>query len=307
MIDNSKEFSGVRCRVCGGGGNSHLCQTFNEHSQTRWLENYRCNDCGSVFVGNQIQDRELAEAYASLDEAAYYAEVADASAKKFSGAARELAGLAGFSADLLDIGGGDGAFLRALRAQGFSSLSMHEIPGSKIADTPGLLRRCYRDFDYATLPSSAFDVVTLMDVMEHVPDPGATLAAARRVLRPGGVLYLHTPVVTRLDRVMHAVQKLPALGAAGRTWQRARTSIFHLQNYTPRSLSLLMQRHGFEIVRLDCRNELSWPLERYVRVYLAEKKGLPKSLIPIVAFLLSPIARSGMNANKGVLIARARG
>lgn len=167
------------------------------------------------------------------------------------------------------------------------------------------MRAAYRDTEYATIPDAAFDAVTMMDVMEHVPNPDATLAAAARVLRPGGILYLHTPVVTALDRVMHFVQKLPLLGRIGRAWQPARTSIFHLQNYTPRALRLLLARHGFEIMQLRCVNELSWPLERYVRVYLVEKCGMPKAFGPLIGFLLGPMLRSRLNANKAVLMARS--
>jgi SAM-dependent methyltransferase len=294
----------VVCRVCGSRNNAYLCRTFNEHSRTKWLDNFRCLDCGSVFIGNVISDEELAGAYSTVDEAAYYRETADASAPKFNKAAQDLSRVVSHSAEILDIGGGNGAFVRALRAQGFTNLSIHEIPGADLPELASLTRHVYRDTDYATVPSASFDAITMMDVMEHVPSPDWTIAAAKRMLRPGGVLYLHTPVVTPLDRAMHAIQKLPLVGSIGRAWQRARTSIFHLQNYTARSLSLLMAKNGFEIVALRQTNELSWPVARYVRIYLIEKRGLPKALAPLLVLLLTPFIRSRLNANKGVLTAR---
>ena len=66
------------------------------------------------------------------------------------------------------------------------------------------------------------------------------------------------------------------------------------------------ERRGFEVVRLDCINELSWPLARYVRVYLIEKRGLPKAFGPVIVLLLKPFVRSRLNANKGVLVAQVR-
>lgn len=294
----------IACRVCGSGRAAFLCETFNADSSTAWLRHYRCRACGSVFIGNAIADDELAQAYAAFDAATYYRETAASSAVKFGQAAAEVAGLIAPSARLLDIGGGDGAFVRALRARGFTDLSIHDIPGGDWPDLGGVVRAVYRDTDYATIAGAAFDAVTLMDVMEHVASPDATVAAAARVLRPGGLVYLHTPVVTWLDRLMHGLQKLPLLGRIGRAWQPARTSVFHLQNYTPRALRGLMARHGFAVTRLDCRNELTSPVARYVRVYLIDKRGLPKRWERPLAAMLTPVIRSRLNANKAVLVAR---
>src|SRR5208282_6419691 len=43
------------------------------------------------------------------------------------------------------------------------------------------------------LPAASFDVVTLTDVIEHVPQPSGLLSEIYRVLRPGGVLLIVTP------------------------------------------------------------------------------------------------------------------
>ena len=167
-----------------------------------------------------------------------------------------------------------------------------------------MVREIYRDSDFASIPAESFDIVTMMDVMEHVVRPAQALASAKRMLRPGGVLYLHTPVVTALDRIIHVFLRVPLLGRLARLWQRARTSIFHLQNYTPRALTLLAEREGFEVLRVESINELSWPLDLYVRVYLVEKAGLPRKMTPLVTAIAAIFVRSRLHANKGVLVAR---
>jgi SAM-dependent methyltransferase len=292
------------CRVCRSRDVAFLCETVNEHSRTRLLHHFRCRSCGSVFVGDDIGGDELAEAYDSFDEQKYYAETTQASGAKFAAVARDVAALAPHHAAILDLGGGNGAFIRALKAEDFSNLSIHEIPGGDLGGLSGLVRHVYRDTDYSTVPSDAFDVVTMMDVMEHVPRPAETMAAVKRILRRDGILFLHTPVVTALDRLMHFSLKLPGFGRLARLWQRARTSIFHLQNYTPRSLALLAEREGFTVLRVAPINELSWPLALYVRVYLVDKAGLPRALVPMVTAVAALLVRSPLHANKGVLVAR---
>jgi SAM-dependent methyltransferase len=45
----------------------------------------------------------------------------------------------------------------------------------------------------ARLESESFDVITLMDVIEHVAEPSPLIDEIYRVLRPGGVIFLVTP------------------------------------------------------------------------------------------------------------------
>jgi 2-polyprenyl-3-methyl-5-hydroxy-6-metoxy-1,4-benzoquinol methylase len=45
----------------------------------------------------------------------------------------------------------------------------------------------------AAFPPESFDVVTLMDVIEHVPEPVELMREIYRILRPGGVVFIVTP------------------------------------------------------------------------------------------------------------------
>jgi SAM-dependent methyltransferase len=84
----------------------------------------------------------------------------------------------------------------------------------------------------AELPEAAYDAVVMGDVIEHLPSPGGALERVHRSLRPGGVLYLALP-----DAGSRVAQ---ALGA--RWWSVLPT---HVQYFTQRSLSRLLDRHGF--------------------------------------------------------------
>lgn len=295
----------AECRVCGSGRIQFLCNTHNEHSNTKTIKHYRCGDCGSVFVGNDVQSEELGVAYSSMDSQKYYEETASENRKKGETSIRHLKAHVNPDARIIDIGAGNGTFVSLLHEAGFQDVSAHEIPDSDLSKIEGIAREIYRDFDYSSIPSESFDVVTLLDVVEHVIDPSYLIRMCSRVLKPNGVIYFHTPVVTKTDRMMHAFQKLPVLKKIGTIWQRGRTSIFHLENYTPKSLTLLLENAGFGDIQVDVKNELSWPVSRYVRIYLLEKQGLPGFLAPAFVPCFYPLlATDALNANKAIACAR---
>jgi SAM-dependent methyltransferase len=87
--------------------------------------------------------------------------------------------------------------------------------------------------------SGPFDVIVLLDVIEHLPDPHATMAALARALAPGGVI-----VVTTGDFASLAAR---ALGSA---W-RLMTPPQHLWFFTPRSMDRLAAGADLEVASLD--------------------------------------------------------
>lgn len=293
------------CKICGSASR-YLCQTPNEHSRTNRLHHYRCTACGMVFVGDRVDNEELGEAYGTQQGGAYYEETKVETERKLQTSIEDLRRLASPDSHIIDLGTGNGRFIEMLLDAGFRHVDGHDIPSS--TDFSQLQQRgstIYRDFDYSTIPAGSYDVVTLLDVAEHVPDPIFLFRGCHRILKPGGVVYVHTPVVTRMDRTMHLMQKLPVLRKVGQTWQRGRTSIFHLQNYTRDAMNKVLGDAGFADISVDIRNELSWPVSRYVRVYLCQKLGLPEGLAPVLAPLFYPLlATNAFNANKAIAWAR---
>jgi SAM-dependent methyltransferase len=303
------ELDNIHCKICGDLA-TFICTTRNEHGSVEEIQNYRCPKCGLVFVSNVLTDNQLNEAYSTLDLESYYSEIREENAAKIKSACVAMKDLAAGSLSkfILDIGCGNGQFLQELREEGYVSLAGHEIPGADLRHLEVIGIRVYRDMDWSCVPSGAFDVITMLDVAEHVKDPVKLFEECFRMLRVGGYLYFHTPVVTKLDRSMHLVARLPVIGKLGRIWQRGRTSIFHLQNYTDKSFRFALSKVGFREIQIHKRNELSWPLRRYVRVYLCEKQHLPPSLAPILAPFFYPLlATDFFNSNKGIVTARKTG
>jgi SAM-dependent methyltransferase len=75
-------------------------------------------------------------------------------------------------------------------------------------------------------------VVTLVDVIEHVPDPRRLVREAHGLLRPGGLLLVVTPDVSSI-----------AARAFGRRWWHYR--IAHVGYFSPGTLDLLLSASGF--------------------------------------------------------------
>lgn len=293
----------VPCKVCGGSSHS-LCELSNEASSTKVLSIYRCSSCGIVFVGNTITTEELAQAY-NRDWTDYFKTIEHENRQKMLHSVADIRRLAPADPYVLDIGAGSGMFTQEFHKAGFTRLAAHEIPGSKLGHLEAIGCKVYQDFNYQCLPSNSFDVVTLLDVAEHVVNPQLLFDACFRVLKPGGLVYFHTPVVALMDRVIHGLLRIPGLRAAGHMWQRGRTNVYHLQNFTPAALRSLLSKSGFVDTVVETRNELSWPLWAYVQVYITQRFGWPPFLAKMLAPFFWPfLATDLLNSNKAIAWAR---
>lgn len=96
---------------------------------------------------------------------------------------------------LLDVGCAFGWALDAARERGFTTagVEISEYAARRAAQRHEI-RRDIRDFDDAS-----FDVVTLVDVIEHIRDPLSLLSETHRVLKPGGIALLTTPDLSSLS------------------------------------------------------------------------------------------------------------
>lgn len=111
---------------------------------------------------------------------------------------RERASLAGQRC--LDVGCGAGLLCESLAREGA------DVTGIDLADESLIVARLhlsetginnvtYRRAtaeDMASANPGAYDIVTCLEVLEHVPDPASTIAACAQLARPGGHLFFST-------------------------------------------------------------------------------------------------------------------
>jgi len=142
----------------------------------------------------------------------------------------------GRAATLLDIGCGDGSFLREMAHRGW------QVSGVDFDSEAVALTRARHGLDVrvGTAESVAasgekYDVVTASHVIEHVPDPIQFLRNCGRLLRPGGRVILRTPNSASFGHRKY-----------GRDW-RGLEPPRHLQLFTTLSLSACAIKAGLRI------------------------------------------------------------
>jgi SAM-dependent methyltransferase len=137
---------------------------------------------------------------------------------------------------LLDVGCGSGAFLAQMALLGWRTQGVDPDQSAvAAAHEAGLsvTQGTVADLD-PSVHAGAYDAVTLSHVIEHLHDPAEDLRRIRRLLRPGGLLWIATP-------------NLEALGLRrfGRDWVNLDPPR-HLVLFTRKSLERLVRDAGFE-------------------------------------------------------------
>jgi len=100
---------------------------------------------------------------------------------------------------VLDVGCGGGIFSEAMTALGA------EVTGIDMGEAPLAVAKLHLeesglsvDYQHATaeefseIHPNGFDVVTCLELLEHVPDPSSVIAACKKLVKPGGHVFFAT-------------------------------------------------------------------------------------------------------------------
>jgi 2-polyprenyl-3-methyl-5-hydroxy-6-metoxy-1,4-benzoquinol methylase len=150
------------------------------------------------------------------------------------------------SGKLLDIGTNMGFFLRKCVQAGFQGEGVEPSPSlSKIARDQFKLKITNGYFEAAGFAPKSFDVITMIDVFEHVTNPIELLGTAHQVLADDGVLAIKVPN----GNYNHLKQKL-ALKLKKESSYDIWDSYEHVVHYTPETMAKMAKKGGFKVEKL---------------------------------------------------------
>jgi len=155
---------------------------------------------------------------------------------------------------LLDIGSGDGRFVRHMAAEGWDATGLDFSAAAHSLACAGRNGGRFLHgslFDHEFEPESV-DAVTMWQVLEHVGEPREFLARCHRLMRPGGCFVAAVPNLEGLSARL-----------TGERWWGLDVPR-HLVHFSPRTLERALEQAGFRVVRL---NHLSLQYDPYALLH----------------------------------------
>ncbi len=211
----------------------------------------RCGDCRFVFADPAPTQESLAALYTALEDEEYGAE-AENRGRNFKTILDRLEKIIPARGNLLDVGAASGIFMQLAGERGFQAEGVE--PSIRLVQEAR--RRYGLDILQGTTdqlpPASRFNVITCLDLIEHLADPLPALQKIIRHLEPGGIFVVVTPDIRSL-----------AARIAGRRWWHYRTA--HVNFFSRPALERLMRLLGMEIVS---RHRYAWHFSMF---YLATR------------------------------------
>jgi len=161
---------------------------------------------------------------------------------------------------LLDVGCYVGVFVEIAARHGWDAWGVEPSRWAVEQAQARGLRVVQGTLETADLPEATFDVVTMWDVIEHVTDPRGALQQVYRLLKPGGLVVVHTiDIESPFARLMSA--RWPWLME------------MHIYYFSRRTLRAMLGKCGFQVLS-------DRPQGRYLRLgYLMNRVG---ALMPLV-------------------------
>lgn len=236
------------CPVC-------LSERIRKFAVIRYFRHSRCTDCGLTFVNPAPASEILHDFYNSIFYSNYRRAENDRArtepyymismySDKHSLAKQVISRKPD---SVLDYGCGSGAFLALLRDE----YGVARVEGIEISEPAREVAMSRYSLDVASSPDAlhqeVYDIILLMEVIEHVPDPVEFFASASAHVSADGYVLITTPAVDNF--IGRRAQICPHYTAPS-----------HLTLFTIKALHALLERFGFEEV--ETTTDRPWAIAR---------------------------------------------
>ncbi len=137
----------------------------------------------------------------------------------------------------LDVGSGTGAFANEMKQQGWQVTGLEPDADARAVAKQLFNLELKEVHMFNQLPANSFDAITLWHVMEHVHDLTAYVQQLKNLLKEDGKLFIAVPNYTSKDATIYneywAAYDVPR----------------HLYHFSPRSVQVLMEKHGLKLLQ----------------------------------------------------------
>lgn len=204
----------------------------------------RCTSCGCFRIDPPpiAADDESASFYTSYysspNESGNGADVAGRRSRFWRVAAR-VPRLTSVGERALDVGCGEGVLCAELREAGWSEVAGIDVSSSRIArarERHAGIAFYDRPIGETGIERASLDLVTMDNVIEHLPDPVGMLSTLREYVAPGGTLVLITPNMESGNYRL-----------LGRRWTPELAPHAHVFLFTPSSIARLVRWCGYAV------------------------------------------------------------
>jgi len=213
--------------------------------QKEAFDYYQCMYCGHVYVSPRLNDENLLYLYregrSDYQTKHFYLPTAEYRKENIYRRKVEEILKTDSGKTLLDYGCSTGYFLQTAIEMGFDGhgVELNSFGVKWAREKLGLKNIYDKDIKDCGFDKYSFDVITIWDVLEHVPNPFDLLSELRPYLNPDGFIVIETSYYDCFETEFLGMENTNLVGD------------IHLMHFTSPSLDELTTRAGYKIVKKD--------------------------------------------------------
>ena len=291
------ELENVNCDLCGADDPVSIIDRVDRFTGEEF-QLATCSHCGLIYLPIRPTADELANFYPDEYEAYYLlGDRSDSQQWHLRRAlTRQLKLVQSFNPDqgnLLDVGCATGNFMKIARENGWQVLGIEPIEkAAQLARENYQLEVITGSLSTAQLPESTFDVITMWDVLEHLPSPKQAFQKSLEILKPGGICVFSIPNLASFDRYI--------FGKYWIGWDPPRH--FHL--FSAQTLQQLVAMTGFQIEAKKCilGGKGTFLLSLDLMIQQGKFRPGTKKIYPLLSAILWPYRQLSYLLTRGPII-----
>jgi len=230
-------------RPCPFCGEIEICNEYKKQDYPEVLQGFKvsssmkkCSGCKSLYLNHTPTRDELSELYSQ-----HFTYSDKYSRKTIDQYKKQLSTLLNLgtqkTAKLLEIGCAGGNWLLASKEMGWDTEGndLNREMLERVSKEVGVQTH-HGFFEDINLPNEGYDIVIAMNVFEHLVEPDALIRKLSKVLKPGGLFFMKTPMANSMSERFEAEE-----------WVQLH-NLGHILFGSKRAIEDIFNKHGFQCV-----------------------------------------------------------